>query len=409
MKILIVNTYDRIGGAARGSFNLYNGLKNLDLKPKMVVKKKTINDSNIFCVNENLYKKISDSLKRRTEKYIAKKNGIDSSGFNIGKFSSHNIIDYINSFNSDIVHLQWINDTFIGINDLYKIKAPLVWTMRDMWPFSYGGYHYDYKYKILNQDNMIKSIKIDMNNKLNKKIHLQKMRSYAKIKNLTTVGISKWISDSAIDSKIFGNHKVLYIPNAIDRKKFKPIDWKKCREDLDLPKDKKLILFGAINSTNDIRKGYPFIEKILEKKFDGCDFVIFGNKDSKLIGKNKIHYFGRINDDSYLAKLYSACDLFINPSLLDAHGKVSSESLACNVPVVAFNSSGMKETIKHKVSGFLAKPYSLSDFITGIGWCLQNFDKETKNNICRRESRKNDSINVAQSYYNLYKEILANS
>ena len=47
----------------------------------------------------------------------------------------------INSFAADLVHLHWIGDNFLPIAEFAKIKAPIVWTLHDMWAFT-GGCHY---------------------------------------------------------------------------------------------------------------------------------------------------------------------------------------------------------------------------------------------------------------------------
>ena len=43
--------------------------------------------------------------------------------------------------NSDIINLHWINASLIKINDINKIKKPIIWTLYDMWPIT-GGCHY---------------------------------------------------------------------------------------------------------------------------------------------------------------------------------------------------------------------------------------------------------------------------
>ena len=47
---------------------------------------------------------------------------------------------------ADIVHLHWINKSLIKIDDILKIDKPIVWTIRDMWPFT-GVCHYSFDCK----------------------------------------------------------------------------------------------------------------------------------------------------------------------------------------------------------------------------------------------------------------------
>ena len=45
------------------------------------------------------------------------------------------LIDFINNSDVDIVNLHWIQDEMISIEQIAKIKKPIVWTLHDMWAF----------------------------------------------------------------------------------------------------------------------------------------------------------------------------------------------------------------------------------------------------------------------------------
>lgn len=63
------------------------------------------------------------------------------------------------------------------------------------------------------------------------------------------------------------------------------------------------------------------------------------------------------------------------PSLSEVFRQATSEVMGCGIPVVAFNCSGIKEVIDHKISGYLAEPYSHEDLANGIILCLKNNTK----------------------------------
>ena len=48
--------------------------------------------------------------------------------------------------NADIIHIHWLSDGFINLKSISKISKPIVWTMRDMWPFT-GGSHYTMEFE----------------------------------------------------------------------------------------------------------------------------------------------------------------------------------------------------------------------------------------------------------------------
>jgi glycosyltransferase involved in cell wall biosynthesis len=59
------------------------------------------------------------------------------------------------------------------------------------------------------------------------------------------------------------------------------------------------------------------------------------------------------------------------PSRQEAFGQTASEALACGCPVAAFDATGLKDVVEHRVSGYLAKPFDVRDLALGIEWLLQ--------------------------------------
>ena len=66
--------------------------------------------------------------------------------------------------------------------------------------------------------------------------------------------MSKWFENCAKESSVFKNKRVINLPNLINTKLFTPFDKEKSRELWHLPKDKQLLLFGAMGATSDPRK-----------------------------------------------------------------------------------------------------------------------------------------------------------
>jgi len=78
--------------------------------------------------------------------------------------------------------------------------------------------------------------------------------------------------------------------------------------------------------------------------------------------------------------------------------------MSCGLPCVAFDCFGMKEIIKHKKNGYLAKPYSVEDFKNGINYVLSNPHKFSFN---RNKVVRNYSYNVIKKkYVNFYRKII---
>jgi glycosyltransferase involved in cell wall biosynthesis len=120
-----------------------------------------------------------------------------------------------------------------------------------------------------------------------------------------------------------------------------------------------------------------------------------------------VNFMGHLYDDVSLRLMYSAVDILVVPSRLEAFGQTASESMACATPVVAFGTSGLLDIVDHKANGYLAKPFEAEDLANGIKYILNasNYD-ELCNNAREKSVKDFDSALVAAKYEELYNNIL---
>jgi len=410
MKILIVNTSDLEGGAARASYRLHKSLLAIHVDSKMLVQNKSSDDFTVIAETSKLRKGFNklrptiDSLpigffKERTKTL-----------FSPSWFGFSNIVDQINEMNPDIVHLHWICGGMMTIEDIARIKAPIVWSLHDMWAFT-GGCHYDEECQGYEKEcGNCKVLGSDKENDLSKKIFKRKQKAFTQKKDITIVGISNWLNECSKNSTLLKDKNHINLPNPLDTNIFKPFDKEKARELWGLPKDKKLVLFGAMGATSDPRKGFYELMESLEKIEDSnVELVIFGSErceDTKDLGFN-VYYLGQLYDDVSLVTLYNSVDVMIVPSLQENLSNAIMESLACGVPVVGFDIGGNADMIDHERNGYLAKPFSTIDLAFGIEWVLNNYNYKILCQNARNKVLNNfDSVILAEKYIELYKSIL---
>jgi glycosyltransferase involved in cell wall biosynthesis len=412
MKILIVNTSDIQGGAARAAYRLHHALHSQSIDCTMLSNEKNSDDFSVITVNNNNKKKIFSKIAAFRDRLLLKKYPNKTQTlFSANQYSSGDAIKLINEQQADIVHLHWVNHGMLTIDDIAKINAPIVWSLHDNWAFT-GGCHIKWdceRYKVnCGSCPRLNSNKI---HDLSREVWLRKSKVYPSIKNLTIVGLSRWITELSKKSSLLKEKTHVNIPNLIDAKVFYPFDSDKSRELWRLPKDKKLVLFGAMSAMSDINKGYKqLIEAIGEINVTNIAFVIFGSSTPEKqpnLGCD-IYYVGHLNDDVSLTTLYSAVNVMVVPSLQENLSNVIMESLACATPVVAFSIGGNSDLITHKNNGYLAKPFDTSDLADGIKWVLDN-DKYEDLCISAREKvmQEFDSQVVADKYISLYQDILS--
>jgi glycosyltransferase involved in cell wall biosynthesis len=409
MKILIVNTSDIQGGAARAAYRLHSALLACGVDSQMLVQNKSSDDYTVIAENKKIKKYLAnlrpiiDSLPVRFYKDKTK------TLFSPSWLPFGGIVDKINEINPDIVHLHWIAAGMMRIEDIAKIKAPIVWSLHDMWAFT-GGCHYDEEcggYK-----EICGNCKILGSNKekdLSRKIFERKQKTFRK-KDMTIVGLSRWLNDASNKSTLLKEKNHINLPNPIDTTIFKPFDKAKSRALWNLPRNKKLVLFGAMGATSDPRKGFKELGDAMRNlTSQDIEFVVFGSskpKDTPDFGF-KTHYLGSLSDDVSLVTLYSAVDVMVVPSLQEAFGQTASESMACATPVVAFGATGLLDIVDHQTNGYLAKPFESEDLAHGIEWVLDapNYD-ELCLNAREKVVKEFDCKIVAEKYVKLYEEIL---
>lgn len=405
MKILIVNAQDIKGGAARAAYRLHESLTLAGIDSNMLVQIKDGQNSKVtgpsskLKIGFNLIKPTLDSLPLMNYKNRMKV------PFSTSSFSFFSLVEKINSMKPDLVHLHWVCRGMFTIDELQHIKAPIVWSLHDMWPFT-GGCHYDEECGLYRSHCGRCPILNSRNTKdISYKIFKRKLSSYSKIPNITIIGLSRWLENEAKKSLIFKDRKVVNLPNPINTKQYKPLNKSFCRDLWGLPRDKKLVLFGAMSATGDTRKGYiELVNAISELTRDDLEFVIFGS-EAENDSPSNMHFVGSLNDDTSLISLYNAADLFILPSKQENLANTVLESLSCGTPIVAFNIGGNSDMVEHCVNGYLAKPFDALDLAKGINWCLdENYEIISENARLKAESFSYE--NVAKDYIKLYKEIL---
>ena len=413
MKILIISASDIFGGANRAAYRLHKSLLQEGVSSQMLVQEKKTDDDTVLTTTRK--KRIyTGTVRRLLDLFVTrlyKKRGKEL--FSPAHLPFGNVLKRIQEIKPDIVHLQWINDGMMRIEDISKIRTPIIWSMHDMWAFT-GGCHYNKECEKYQQNcekcPALGSIK---KHDLSSRIFRRKRKTYGRKQDLTIVGTSSWTLHSAKKSTLLSSLHILNLPTPIDTKKFKPFNTIKARELWNFPKDKKLVLFGAMSATSDPRKGFKELaEALAHLSHKNIELVVFGSseKENAPPFPFNTYYTGLLHDDLSLITLYNACDAMIVPSLQENLSNAILESLACGTPVVGFNIGGNGDMITHKQNGYLAKPYEIKDLAKGIDWVLtNNEDEELSKNAREKAVRTFSYPVVAKQYIELYKETLSNT
>jgi glycosyltransferase involved in cell wall biosynthesis len=419
MKVVHLSTSDTNGGAAIAALRIFNAQVKSGIDSKLLVQSKHSNDPGVISLVQTFgdklkfYKRfLEDELSIRTLSVSSRgRFTFPYFGLNLSKNKLIN--------EADILNLHWINGGFISfktLSNLGKINKPIVWTLHDMWSFT-GGCHYNVDCeKFKDKCGFCPSLKIKTKGDLSNKIYLSKSRIYKGL-NLKIVTSSNWLRKEAERSSLFRHKDIQTIPTPMDTKLFKPLDMKIMRKKLNLPVEKKLILFASMNLTDE-RKGFRYLIQALSLLkninadiYNTTGLVVFGSLDEKVLNDIpfQVYQFGKINSQESIVECYNAADLFVAPSLQDNLPNTVIESTCCGTPVVGFDVGGMPDMIDHLENGYLAKLESSEDLAKGINTLLSNPDMLVKFGLaCRVKAEKlYNEEKVAYQYKELYTKIIS--
>ncbi len=333
MKSLNVNTDDISGGAARAVYRIHKGLQNIGISSKMLVQSKTSNDKSVIGPN-NKFKKGLALLRPTLDSAIKYLFACGSkTKFSLAWLPFSDIPSQIDFISPDIVNLHWICDGMLPIEKLKQINKPIVWTLHDMWPFT-GGCHYNDGCKRYQQAcGSCPQLNRNSKNDLSRSVLRRKKKALSHL-DITIVSPSHWLAECAKASTLFKERRIEIIHNGLDLNLFNPFYKKAARRIWNLPINKKLILFGAMNAIRNYRKGFDFIDKALKLLLDRwsgkAEVVIFGSSEPENppnLGF-PVQYLGQLHDDVRLALLYSAADISVIPSRQDNLPNTAVESIS---------------------------------------------------------------------------------
>ena len=264
----------------------------------------------------------------------------------------------------DIIHLHNLHGYYLNYPLLYKYlreeyKGKIVWTLHDCWPIT--GHC---PYFVIAQCDKWKtkcgkcpnkgSYPISWFMDSSKSNYELKKKMFSGFENMTIICPSKWMQDIVKNSFLKDNKSVV-VSNGIDLEVFYPRKTENLLKKYNIPKDKKVVL--GVASIWEERKGLGVFINLAKELDENYVIVLvgLGKAQKKKILPNIIGIERTENKDE-LAEIYSRADVFLNPSEEESFSLVTIEAMACGTPVVALDSSAVKELVKDVNGVVLHKP-----------------------------------------------------
>lgn len=264
--------------------------------------------------------------------------------------ATREFINWVKKYDPDVIHLHNIHGYYINIDILFDYLRScgkrILWTLHDCWGFTGHAAFCEAAncerwisgcYECPKKKDYPASFIEKSRENWNKKKNLMD-----RIPNLTIVTPSEWLANLAKKS-FLSQYPILVIHNGIDTSVFKPTN-SDIKERLGI-KNKQMIL--GVAALWERRKGIDDFIKISEKLPDQYKVVLVGlsSKQIKHLPETIIG-IERTSSVNELVELYSAADIYVNPTYEDNYPTTNLEAIACGTPVVTYNTGGSGESAK---------------------------------------------------------------
>jgi glycosyltransferase involved in cell wall biosynthesis len=203
-------------------------------------------------------------------------------------------------------------------------------------------------------------------------------------------------------SPLLARFPVHRIPHGVDTTAFRPMPMAEARRRLDLPEDRRLVLFAA-SELAEPRKGLRLLTKALSLLETPPLLVLAGAGEAPREVESRS--LGSIADDEELACAYNAADVFAVPTVADALTQTAIESIACGTPCVAFGRGGVTDVVRHLETGYQARFGDVTDLARGLETLLE--DARDLPARCRALAEEEFTVDLqVRRYVELYEQVL---
>ena len=270
---------------------------------------------------------------------------------------------------------------FLSFKNLFELnketKAPILLYMMDMAPMT-GGCHYawhckGYTEKCGNCPALFSNTEFDQTRK-----NWLFKNEFVNKTNIIPIAGTEWQYRQLQQSSLYLKKSKFKILLPIDDELFKPGNKMEARSHFNIPKNKKIIFFGALSVSNK-RKGFVQLMDALnllktelgEDKAQDIHLAIAGKMNLDLETWLPFNYtsLGYLSHQE-LARAFQAADIFVCPSIEDAGPMMINQSIMRGTPVISFEMGVALDLVITGQTGYRAKLKDSEDLANGIKYIL---------------------------------------
>lgn len=275
------------------------------------------------------------------------------------KAATKRLLAKLDEINPEVVHLHNLHGYYVNVDMLFEWLAThdckVEWTLHDCWAFTGHCAYFTYakcdEWKTQCGDSCpqlgtypASFSKSSCAWSFEQKKHLFNTLPVERMKLVTP---SKWLA-GLVGESFLSKYSVEVRHNTIDTSVFKPTpsDFRERHGIGD-----RFMVLGVASPWNE-RKGFrDFLELAANIDRARCAIVLVGLSERQIQQLPEgIIGIARTDSPHDLASIYTAADVFFNPTKEDNYPTVNLEAEACGTPVLTYDVGGCRETIAAKDS-----------------------------------------------------------
>jgi len=260
-------------------------------------------------------------------------------------------LKWADEYNPNLLWLHNIHDYVINLDILFdwiksKPNMQVKWTQHDCWAFTGHCSHFtivkceQWKEHCSCCPGRESFPKDSLINRCSRNYE-RKKKAFCGVKNMQIVVVSHWL-ENLVKQSFLGEYPIEVCYNKIDENIFKPTpsDFRK-KYGLE---NKKIVL--GVASFWSVRKGLDVFERLSDQLSDEFHIVLVGlsQKQSQIFAnKPNVLCIPRTNNTTELAQIYTAVDVFVNPSREETFGLTTLEAIRCGTKVIVYRDTACEE------------------------------------------------------------------
>ena len=274
---------------------------------------------------------------------------LDDHGFG-SYMATRRFLNQVKEYDPDVIWLHNVHGYYIHIGLLFSYLKTcgkkIYWTLHDCWSFTGHCAYFDFAqcerwrtgcFGCPQKHTYPASMLMDGS----KSNYNQKKRFFTGIPNLTIVTPSKWLAGLVAQS-FLQEYPVEVVYNSINTEVFRPTD-SDFRKKHGL--ENQTIVLGVAGVWEE-RKGMRDFVKLAKMLPENYKIVLVGvTPDMAEKLPDEILALPKTGSAAELAQIYSAADVFVNPTYEDNLPTVNLEARACGTRIVCYDTGGCAETL----------------------------------------------------------------